>query len=183
MINNDLLIEIGVEEIPPKALAVLSDAFKVNVTEGLQRQQLQSGAITAYATPRRLALLIEGLDRQSPDQQTVVWGPPIKVAFDDNDQPTRAAAAFSKKNSLPLDKLRDYVEDDGQQHKLCVRKTVPGTATETLLGEIINQALSGLPIPKRMRWAKSREEFVRPVRWETNWTKSQKTRQRLHPTK
>ena len=95
MINNDLLIEIGVEEIPPKALAVLSDAFKVNVTEGLQRQQLQSGAITAYATPRRLALLIEGLDRQSPDQQTVVWGPPIKVAFDDNDQPTRAAAGFS----------------------------------------------------------------------------------------
>ena len=165
MINNDLLIEIGVEEIPPKALAVLSDAFKVNVTEGLQRQQLQSGAITAYATPRRLALLIEGLDRQSPDQQTVVWGPPIKVAFDDNDQPTRAATAFSKKNSLPLDKLRGYVEDDGQQHKLCVRKTVPGTATETLLGEIINQALSGLPIPKRMRWAKSREEFVRPVRW------------------
>ena len=163
--NNDLLIEIGVEEIPPKALAVLSDAFKVNVMEGLQRQRIQSGLITAYATPRRLALLIEDLDRKSPDQQTVVWGPPIKVAFDDKDQPTRAAAAFSKKHALPLNKLRKYVEDDGQQHKLCVRKTVPGTATNTVLGEIINQALSALPIPKRMRWAKSREEFVRPVRW------------------
>jgi glycyl-tRNA synthetase beta chain len=95
----------------------------------------------------------------------VNWGPPAKVAFDSDGNPTRAAEAFAKKNSVALDALSELVENDGQQDKLCVRQSVAGSPTESLLGDIINQSLAALPIPKPMRWGKSRQEFVRPVQW------------------
>lgn len=163
--HDDLLIEIGVEEMPPKALSSLSDAFEASITEHLQQQGIDHRQITSYATPRRLALLIENLARRAADQQSVIWGPPVKVAFDSDNHPTRAAEAFSKKNALPIDELRDHIEDDGQQPKLCFRKVLQGAHTSDLLENIINSALAALPIPKRMRWGRSREEFVRPVRW------------------
>ena len=112
-----------------------------------------------------MALLIKDLETQTPDQDVVNWGPPAKVAFDSDGNPTRAAEAFAKKNSVELAHLSGLVENDGQQDKLCVRHTAVGNPTESLLGDIINQSLAALPIPKPMRWGRSRQEFVRPVQW------------------
>ena len=161
----DFLVEIGTEELPPKVLRQLCDSFSEGITSRLSAEQLQFGEVTIYGAPRRLAVLIKDLETQTPDQDVVNWGPPAKVAFDSDGNPTRAAEAFAKKNSVELSALSGLVENDGQQDKLCVRKTAVGSPTETLLGDIINQSLAALPIPKPMRWGKSRQEFVRPVQW------------------
>jgi len=161
----DFLVEIGTEELPPKVLRQLCDSFAEGITSRLSAEQLQFGEVTVYGAPRRLALLIKDLETQTPDQDVVNWGPPAKVAFDSDGNPTRAAEAFAKKNSVELNALSGLVENDGQQDKLCVRKTAVGSPTESLLGDIINQSLAALPIPKPMRWGKSRQEFVRPVQW------------------
>ena len=161
----DFLVEIGTEELPPKVLRQLCDSFAEGITSRLSAEQLQFGEVTVYGAPRRLALLIKDLETQTPDQDVVNWGPPAKVAFDSDGNPTRAAEAFAKKNSIELDTLSGLVENDGQQDKLCARQTVVGSPTESMLGDIINQSLAGLPIPKPMRWGKSRQEFVRPVQW------------------
>ena len=161
----DFLVEIGTEELPPKVLSLLCDSFSEGITSRLREQNLQFGEVTSYGAPRRLALLIKDLETRTPDQDVVNWGPPSKVAFDSDGNPTRAAEAFAKKNSVDLSELSGLVENDGQQDKLCVRRTQPGSSTESLLGDIINQSLAALPIPKPMRWGKSRQEFVRPVQW------------------
>jgi glycyl-tRNA synthetase beta chain len=164
-VSKDFLVEIGTEELPPKVLRQLSEAFAIGITQRLVDQQLSFSQMTAYAAPRRLAVLITDLDEQTPDQDIVSWGPPLKVAFDAEGQPTKAAEAFAKKNGLEIGSLTELVENDGQQDKLCVRQSIAGSSTETLLGETINQSLAALPIPKPMRWGRSRQEFVRPVQW------------------
>lgn len=161
----DFLVEIGTEELPPKVLRQLCDSFAEEITNRFSAQQLQFGEVKTYGAPRRLALLVSALETQTPDQDVVNWGPPVKVAFDSDGNPTRAAEAFAKNNNVELSALSGLVENDGQQDKLCARRTVAGSATETLLGDIISQSLAALPIPKPMRWGKSRQEFVRPVQW------------------
>jgi glycyl-tRNA synthetase beta chain len=161
----DFLIELGTEELPPKALLSLSEAFTSGVVTGLRDRGLNFGAVRSFAAPRRLAITVADLDRKTPDNDLVIWGPPSKVAFDDDGNPSRAAEAFANKNGLALSKLQDFVENDGQQYKLCVRRTESGVQTQDLLAEIINGSLAALPIPKRMRWGDKKEEFVRPVQW------------------
>ena len=161
----DFLVEIGTEELPPKVLRQLCDSFSEGISSRLSAENLQFGEVTTYGAPRRLAVLIKDLQTQTPDQDVVNWGPPAKVAFDSDGNPTRAAEAFAKKNAVELSALSGLVENDGQQDKLCVRHTAAGNPTESLLGDIISQSLGGLPIPKPMRWGKSRQEFVRPVQW------------------
>jgi len=164
-VSKDFLVEIGTEELPPKVLRQLSETFANGIAQRLKDQQLSFSQMTAYAAPRRLAVLITDLDEQTPDQDIVSWGPPLKVAFDAAGQPTKAAEAFARKNGLEVGSLAELVDNDGQQDKLCVRQSVAGSSTETLLGETINQSLAALPIPKPMRWGRSRQEFVRPVQW------------------
>ncbi len=161
----DFLVEIGTEELPPKALQQLSHEFADGVTAGLRAAGLTFGAATAYGAPRRLAIMIKDLQTRTPDQQIINWGPPAKVAFDADGAPTRAAMAFAEKNGLDSTALAGLVEHDGQQDKLCARLTQPGRATADMLGDVINQSLAALPIAKPMRWGKSRQEFVRPVQW------------------
>ena len=163
--SKDFLVEIGTEELPPKVLRQLSETFASGITQRLKEQQLGFNQMTAFAAPRRLAVLIKDLDEQTPDQDIVSWGPPLKVAFDADGQPTKAAEAFARKNGLEVAVLAELVENDGQQDKLCVRQSISGSNTEALLGEVINQSLAALPIPKPMRWGRSRQEFVRPVQW------------------
>lgn len=163
--SKDFLVEIGTEELPPKVLRRLSETFASGITQRLTDQQLRFGDVTVYAAPRRLAVLIKDLAEQTPDQDVVSWGPPLKVAFNADGEPTKAAEAFARKNGLEVSALAQLVENDGQQDKLCVRQSVAGSNTETLLGDIINQSLAALPIPKPMRWGRSRQEFVRPVQW------------------
>jgi glycyl-tRNA synthetase beta chain len=161
----DFLVELGTEELPPKALLSLSAAFSQGIVDRLKAENLSFGQATAYAAPRRLALVIESLDTQAPNAELVAWGPPVAVAFDAEGQPTRAAEAFANKNGLAVSDLGSHVENDGQQDKLCVRRTETGAKTRTLLADVINGSLGALPIPKRMRWGNSKEEFVRPVQW------------------
>lgn len=164
--SRDLLIEIGTEELPPKALKTLSEAFAEHVDQQLRSEGLKFAAVERFATPRRLAVLVRELDEQAPDKAVEIWGPPVKVAFKDG-QPTKAAEAFARKNNLDIAKLEQYVANDGKQDKLCCRDIAKGGFAKSMLDRIVEDALAGLPIPKRMRWGASREEFVRPVHWIT----------------
>ena len=161
----DLLFELGTEELPPRALKNLSLALGEGVRIGLLNHNLSFGEVQLFAAPRRLAVLISDLDTRTPDAETVSWGPPLKVAFDADNRPTKAAQAFANKNSLNLADLASYIENDGKQDKLCVRSVLEGRPTSELLGRVLSESLRTLPIPKRMRWGKSKEEFVRPVQW------------------
>ena len=163
--KGDLLFELGTEELPPKALMSLSAALADGMKKGLRENKLGFDEVQSFAAPRRLAVIIKDIDIRSPDNEVVSWGPPMKVAFDSEGDATKAAQAFARKNGLELTDLSNKVESDGKQDKLCVRRFESGKATTSLLGEIISQALSSLPIPKRMKWGISKEEFVRPVQW------------------
>ena len=163
--KGDLLFELGTEELPPKALMSLSAALADGMKKGLRENKLGFDEVQSFAAPRRLAVIIKDIDIRTPDNEVVSWGPPVKVAFDTDGDATKAAQAFARKNGLELTDLSNKVESDGKQDKLCVRRFESGKATTSLLGEIISQALSSLPIPKRMKWGISKEEFVRPVQW------------------
>lgn len=161
----DFLVELGTEELPPKALKSLSNAFTDGVVSGLRDLGLNYKDVRSFAAPRRLAITITALDAQTPNKDLVVWGPPVKVAFSDDGNPSKAAEAFAKKNGVTIQQLASLVENDGQQDKLCIRRTEKGIDTKTCLADIINQSLAKLPIPKRMRWGYKKEEFVRPAQW------------------
>ncbi len=159
----DLLIEIGTEELPPKALRNLATAFCSGIESGLKAHDLVFTAIKPYASPRRLAVIVDNLDEQTPEKEVVIWGPPAKIAFDDAGNPSKAAEAFARKNNIAVSELK--TENDGKVDKLVHRANSGGVATSTLLAAIIEASLAALPIPKRMRWGASRNEFVRPVHW------------------
>tara|TARA_B110000977_G_scaffold36578_1_gene49088 strand:- start:1553 stop:3637 length:2085 start_codon:yes stop_codon:yes gene_type:complete len=161
----DLLFELGTEELPPKVLMNLSDALVEGMQKGLGEHKLTFGQVDSFAAPRRLAIIVKSLEIRTPDTESVSWGPPVKVAFDADGNPTKAAQAFASKNGIDVSELSDKVESDGKQDKLCARRVETGKNTTSLLGGIIEQTLAGLPIPKRMKWGDSKEEFVRPVQW------------------
>jgi glycyl-tRNA synthetase beta chain len=161
----DLLFELGTEELPPKVLMNLSDALVEGMQKGLGEHKLTFGQVDSFAAPRRLAIIVKSLEIRTPDTESVSWGPPVKVAFDADGNPTKAAQAFASKNGIDVSELSDKVESDGKQDKLCARRVETGKNTTSLLGGIIEQTLAALPIPKRMKWGDSKEEFVRPVQW------------------
>ena len=163
MTEQTFLVEIGTEELPPKALRKLSDAFRDSILASLQAQGLQLGKVKSYAAPRRLALSIEQLPAQTPATKAELWGPPAKIAFDKDGNPSKAGLAFAEKNNVSLDAVS--VKNDGKADKLFLQIDQGGEAVTHLLGGIVNRALAELPIPKRMRWGAKRDEFVRPVHW------------------
>lgn len=159
----DFLLELGTEELPPKALKTLIAALEENIAAGLQAHELTYRAIRSFAAPRRLAVIVEDLIEATPQKELVVWGPPRTVAFDAAGKPTKAAIAFAEKNQIALDALT--TESDGKVEKLVARITTQGKETCSLLGEIVETAFARLPIAKRMRWGSKRTEFVRPAHW------------------
>jgi glycyl-tRNA synthetase beta chain len=161
--SQDFLVEIGTQELPPSALSLLSKDFAERIAQGLKAQKLNFGEVKRFATPRRLAVLVESLDPQTPEQEITAWGPPKKVAFDDAGNPSKAAQAFAKKNGIDVNDL--IIENDGKTEKLVHRSVKPGIDTSVLIGPIVEEALDKLPIPKRMRWGANRTEFVRPAQW------------------
>ena len=163
--RDDLLIEIGLEEMPSSEVSHLSEAFSSGMCAVLKKHSLSHTGITAYATPRRLALWIKSLQRQSPNKEQAVWGPSTDIAFKYNGMPTKAGLAFAKKNNLDIANLRKFVQSDGKQEKLFFKQTIEGNYTQNVIENLINQVLSKLPIKKRMRWGKSKREFVRPIHW------------------
>ncbi|MFJ9990956.1 glycine--tRNA ligase subunit beta [Pseudomonas putida] len=159
MSAQDFLVELGTEELPPKALASLGDAFLAGIEKGLQAAGLNYTGKSVYAAPRRLAVLIRQLDVQQPDRSINIDGPPRQAAFDADGNPTQAALGFAKKCGVELSEI------DQSGAKLRFSQHIPGKATASLLPTIVEDSLNDLPIPKRMRWAASREEFVRPTQW------------------
>lgn len=163
MDKQDLLIEIGTEELPPKALSDLSDAFAAVITEQLQKAGLVSAGIDAFATPRRLALLVRALPVQQPDSTQEKLGPSLQAAFAPDGKPTKAAEGFARSCGVDVAALGQ--KQDGAVTKLVFHSVRKGEKTGSLVPDMVTAALAALPIPRRMRWGSSRNEFVRPVHW------------------
>ena len=155
----DFLVELGTEELPPKALAKLAEAFCAGIEKGLKDAGLGFAKAQAYAAPRRLAVLVEQLATQQPDRSINLDGPPMQAAFDADGEPTQAALGFARKCGV------DLAEIDRSGPKLKFSRTIEGQPAAQLLPGIVEASLNDLPIPKRMRWAARKEEFVRPTQW------------------
>ncbi len=161
--SNDLLVEIGTEELPPKALLSLSNVFADEIEKGLRDEQLDYGIVERFATPRRMAVRIQSLVTTQPDQTLVRQGPTLRAAYDDKGNHTKAALGFARSCGVDLAELS--TEGQGNAERLVFTQRRQGAATESLLLDIIRHALKALPIPKRMRWGDLESEFVRPVHW------------------
>ncbi len=159
----DLLFELGTEELPPVALKRLSDALGREFLAGLDKAALAHGEITLYATPRRLGLLIADCETSQADRETERRGPATQAAFDADGNPTRAAEGFARSCGTSVDRLERMKTDKGEW--LMYRLQEKGRTASELLPAIAENALSRLPIPKRMRWGSSEAQFVRPVHW------------------
>jgi glycyl-tRNA synthetase beta chain len=162
--RQDFLLELGTEELPPKALAALEAALAAGIATRLEHARLTHGAIESFATPRRLAVRVRRLSASQPPLMVKRRGPPLRAAFDDAGQPTRAALAFADSCGATVAGLGRETDAKGTEY-LAYAGTQPGVTTVSLLPAIVQQALDALPIPKRMRWGAGAAEFVRPVHW------------------
>ncbi len=161
--KRDFLVEVGTEELPPKALRELELAFAAGVKKGLDDAHLSHGEAQSYATPRRIAVLVKRLASRQPEQDVRRKGPPVSAAFDAAGQPTRAASAFAESCGVPIEALQRL--DEGKGTFLFYIGKKAGTNTVDLVPRIVQASLDALPIPKRMRWGTGTAEFVRPVHW------------------
>jgi glycyl-tRNA synthetase beta chain len=161
--KRDFLIEVGTEELPPKALRQLEQAFAGELASGLAKAALKHGALESFATPRRLAVLVHRLAARQPDQKSERRGPPASAAFDVEGLPTRAAQAFATSCKVTVEELQR--REDGRGTFLYYVGVRPGAATVELLPGLVQSALDALPIPRRMRWGAGEAQFVRPVHW------------------
>ena len=161
METKNLLLELGTEELPPKALRKLAQALHDNFVKHLNNEGLKFSSAKWYATPRRLALKINDLEVKQADRTIEVKGPAIKAAFDANGNPTKAAIGWANANGITVDKAERLKTDKGEW--LYIKSVKQGAATASLIPNMFKDALSALPIPKLMHWGDKKEEFVRPV--------------------
>lgn len=158
-----LLIEIGVEELPPKAMRPLADAFANGLAQALADAGLAHGTVTRYATPRRLAVSIAETESETESRTVEKAGPTLAIAFDDHGKPTRAGEGFARSVGVDLSALEHEDSDKGE--RLVYRAQEPGRPLSALLQAAVDSTLQKLPIPKRMRWGDFDHSFVRPVHW------------------
>ncbi len=161
--SKDLLFELGCEELPPKSLLKLSNALLINIEAGLKVAELNYTSAHAYATPRRLAVIIKDLSSAQPDKSVEKRGPAVQAAFTEDGTASKAAVGFAKGCGTTVDKLDRLKTEKGEW--LAFNQEVKGQTTEQLIPEIIRKSIHLLPIAKRMRWGSSDTEFVRPVHW------------------
>src|SRR5512146_3030996 len=161
--KRDFLVEIGTEELPPKALRLLEQAFAGGLAAGLAKAGLRHGELKSFATPRRLAVLVRRLAARQPDQKIERRGPPVNAAFDAEGLPTRAAQAFAASCKVSVEELQR--REEGKGTFLYYVGVKPGAPAVELLPSLVQSALDALPIPRRMRWGAGEAQFVRPVHW------------------
>ncbi|BFU59241.1 MULTISPECIES: glycine--tRNA ligase subunit beta [Rodentibacter] len=161
MTTQNFLVEIGTEELPPKALKTLATAFAENVENELNQAGLSFDKIEWFASPRRLAVKVLALATQQPSKEIEKRGPAVSAAFDQDGKPTKAAEGWARGCGITVDKAERLATDKGEW--LVYRATVEGKATKDLLAEIVSASLAKLPIPKPMRWADKSVQFIRPV--------------------
>jgi len=160
---NDFLVEIGTEELPPKALRSLMTAFADALEAAVDEARLKHGAVRAYASPRRLAVLIDQLQSGQEDRKTSKKGPPVAIALDKDGNITAAGEAFARKCGVDVSELGREKTDKGEW--LSCDLVEAGKTAAELIPELVEKALAALPIPRRMRWGAGDAEFVRPVHW------------------
>ncbi|MFV9615067.1 MAG: glycine--tRNA ligase subunit beta [Gammaproteobacteria bacterium] len=163
MSQDDLLIELGTEELPPKALKKLSQAFTNGIVDGLKKAGFEINEVESYAAPRRLAVLIKSVESSQPDREIERKGPSLKAAYDGDGKPTKAVMGFARSCGVDVAELQQQETDKGVW--LIFKATEKGHYLADLVEDIISQSLTRLPVPKRMRWGSSDVEFVRPVHW------------------
>lgn len=161
--RHDLLIEIGTEELPPKALPKLSRAFGAELRNGLTQAGITHGDVVLYAAPRRLAVLVKEVSARQPDRVQERRGPALQAAYDSDGNATKAAQGFARSCGVEVNELDKMETPKGTW--LIFRQSVAGKPTTELVPAMVESALAALPIPKRMRWGDRKEEFVRPVHW------------------
>ncbi|MFP1763476.1 glycine--tRNA ligase subunit beta [Lonsdalea quercina] len=161
MTDKTFLVEIGTEELPPKALRQLAQSFAANFSAELDAAGLTYQAVNWFAAPRRLALKVTALSSSQPDREVEKRGPAISQAFDASGQPTKAAEGWARGCGITVDQAERLTTDKGEW--LLFRAQVKGQAAQTLLPGMVSVALGKLPIPKLMRWGNSDVQFVRPV--------------------
>ena len=161
--REEFLVELGTEELPPRALKTLANAFAEGIVKRLTDAKLAMGEVAVYASPRRLAVHIIDLDTQQADQSIERRGPAVAAAFDAEGNPTKAAEGFARSCGVAVDQLDRLKTDKGEW--LVTRIDQKGAAAAELLPDIVNESLAALPIPKRMRWGDRDTEFVRPAHW------------------
>tara|TARA_Y100000034_G_scaffold23282_1_gene26861 strand:+ start:525 stop:2594 length:2070 start_codon:yes stop_codon:yes gene_type:complete len=161
MTTENLLVEIGTEELPPKSLRKLATAFADNLTEELKALELSFDSINWYASPRRLGVQVAALATQQQDKIVEKRGPATKAAFDAEGNPTKAAMGWARGCGIEVSEAETLETEKGAW--LLHRATVKGQAATELLADAINKALAKLPIPKPMRWGANKTQFIRPV--------------------
>ncbi|HIV54605.1 MAG TPA: glycine--tRNA ligase subunit beta [Candidatus Anaerobiospirillum stercoravium] len=161
MDKQNLLLELGTEELPPKALRKLAEALRDNFVKLLAQEGLNFSEAKWYATPRRLALFIRDLDVKQADRELEVKGPAIKAAFDADGNPTKAALGWASANGIKVEDALRLKTDKGEW--LYIKQVKTGTKTVSLVRDMFAKALAALPIPKLMHWGDKHDEFVRPV--------------------
>ncbi len=160
-----LLVELGVEELPVKALPGLAQAFFDGVVDGLARRGIafERGDAKPLSTPRRLAVLLPAVASEQPEQHSEVLGPYLNIALDADGNPTKALAGFAAKAGIEWTQLERTTDAKGE--RFVHRSVKPGAATAALLPEIVSEAIAAMPIPKPMRWGAHEYAFARPVHW------------------
>ncbi len=161
MTTQNFLVEIGTEELPPKALKTLATSFADNVEAELNQAGLTFDKIEWFAAPRRLAVKVLNLATQQPSKEIEKRGPAVSAAFDPEGKPTKAAEGWARGCGITVDQAERIATDKGEW--LVHRAKIEGQPTKNLLNDIVANALAKLPIPKPMRWADKTVQFIRPV--------------------
>ena len=161
MTTQNFLVEIGTEELPPKALKTLATSFADNVEAELNLAGLSFDKIEWFAAPRRLAVKVLNLATQQPSKEIEKRGPAVSAAFDAEGKPTKAAEGWARGCGITVEQAERIATDKGEW--LVHRAKIEGQPTKNLLNDIVANALAKLPIPKPMRWADKTVQFIRPV--------------------
>lgn len=161
MTTQNFLVEIGTEELPPKALKTLATSFADNVEAELNQAGLTFDKIEWFAAPRRLAVKVLNLATQQPSKEIEKRGPAVSAAFDAEGKPTKAAEGWARGCGIIVEQAERIATDKGEW--LVHRAKIEGQPTKNLLNDIVANALAKLPIPKPMRWADKTVQFIRPV--------------------
>lgn len=159
----DLLFELGTEELPAGEISAMATALCQGVTDGLTEANLAFTGAHHFSTPRRLTVWVENVAIKGPDSEQQVVGPPVSAAKDDSGAWTKAAEGFARKQGISADDLI-VVEEQGVE-RVAAHVSQKGAQATEVIPDIIANAVAGIPVSKRMRWGRSRDEFLRPVQW------------------
>lgn len=161
--EKELILEIGTEEIPALFLEKAREDLGNILGGELSDKGIEFGEMEIFYTPRRLSVKVGGLERKQRDRTTESFGPPKRIAFDEDGKPTKAAMGFARSQKVDVGKLLVAKRDNGEF--LCVRKTVKGRKTSSVLKEVLPEVISAIPFRKSMRWGSGKMTFARPIRW------------------